>query len=98
MEVSPGPFSLVAEEDSEELRKDGAEEILEEITDLVNETIADTGSYNISFTKEGILSAFDDGKSKGGPSGRHWVLDPIDGTKGCKKELAVRRDWLRIRC
>ncbi|PUZ63197.1 hypothetical protein GQ55_3G048800 [Panicum hallii var. hallii] len=82
MEVSPGPFSLVAEEDSEELRKDGAEEILEEITDLVNETIFDTGSYNISFTKEGILSAIDDGKSEGGPSGRHWVLDPIDGTKG----------------
>ncbi|KAG2615189.1 hypothetical protein PVAP13_3NG071700 [Panicum virgatum] len=82
MEVSTGPFSLVAEEDSEELRKDGAEEILEEITDLVNETISDTGSYNISFTKEGILSAIDDGKSKGGPSGRHWVLDTIDGTKG----------------
>ncbi|TKW07193.1 hypothetical protein SEVIR_7G291500v4 [Setaria viridis] len=81
MEVS-GPFSLVAEEDSEELRKDGAEEILEEITDLVNETIVDDGSYNISFSKEGILSAIDDGKSEGGSSGRHWVLDPIDGTKG----------------
>ncbi|AQK39805.1 diphosphonucleotide phosphatase 1 [Zea mays] len=82
MDVSSGPFSLVAEEDSDELRKDGAEEILEDITDLVNETIFDDGSYNISFTKEGILSAIDDGKSEGGPSGRHWVLDPIDGTKG----------------
>lgn len=69
-------------QDSDELRKDGAEEILEDITDLVNETIFDDGSYNISFTKEGILSAIDDGKSEGGPSGRHWVLDPIDGTKG----------------
>ncbi|XP_066357756.1 3'(2'),5'-bisphosphate nucleotidase isoform X2 [Miscanthus floridulus] len=82
MDVASGPFSLVAEEDSEELRKEGAEEILEDITDLVNETIVDDGSYNISFTKEGILSAIDDGKSEGGPSGRHWVLDPIDGTKG----------------
>ncbi|KAF8726350.1 hypothetical protein HU200_019812 [Digitaria exilis] len=82
MEVSSGLFSLVAEEDSEELRKDGAGEILEEITDLVNETLVDDGSYNISFTKEGILSAIDDGKSEGGPSGRHWILDPIDGTKG----------------
>lgn len=69
-------------QDSEELRKEGAEGILEDITDLVNETIVDDGSYNISFTKEGILSAIDDGKSEGGPSGRHWVLDPIDGTKG----------------
>jgi len=81
MEIS-GPFSLVAEEDSEELRKEGAQEILQNITDLVNETIFDDGSYNISFTKEGILSAIDDGKSEGGASGRHWVLDPIDGTKG----------------
>jgi 3'(2'), 5'-bisphosphate nucleotidase / inositol polyphosphate 1-phosphatase len=48
----------------------------------VNETIYDDGSYSISFSKEGILSAIDDGKSEGGPSGRHWVLDPIDGTKG----------------
>ncbi|KAK3136279.1 hypothetical protein QOZ80_5BG0430870 [Eleusine coracana subsp. coracana] len=79
---APGSFSLVAEEDSEELRKDGAEEILENITDLVNETIVDDGSYSIYFSKEGILSAIDDGKSEGGPSGRHWVLDPIDGTKG----------------
>uniref|UniRef100_A0A0D9XXI7 3'(2'),5'-bisphosphate nucleotidase n=1 Tax=Leersia perrieri TaxID=77586 RepID=A0A0D9XXI7_9ORYZ len=75
-------FSLVAEEDSEELRKEGAEEILENITELVNETIADDGSYSIYFSKEGILSAIDDGKSEGGSSGRHWVLDPIDGTKG----------------
>lgn len=64
------------------MRKDEAKQILEDITDLVNETIVDDGSYNISFTKEGILSAIDDGKSEGGPSGRHWVLDPIDGTKG----------------
>uniref|UniRef100_A0A0E0ILX1 3'(2'),5'-bisphosphate nucleotidase n=1 Tax=Oryza nivara TaxID=4536 RepID=A0A0E0ILX1_ORYNI len=75
-------FSMVAEEDSEELRKEGAEEILENITELVNETIVDDGTYSIYFSKEGILSAIDDGKSEGGPSGRHWVLDPIDGTKG----------------
>lgn len=69
-------------QDSEELRKEGAEEILENITELVNETIVDDGTYSIYFSKEGILSAIDDGKSEGGPSGRHWVLDPIDGTKG----------------
>lgn len=83
MEAPPSDsFSLVAEEDSEELRKDGSEEILEHITNLVNETIFEDGSYSISFSKEGILSAIDSGKSEGGPSGRHWVLDPIDGTKG----------------
>lgn len=29
-----------------------------------------------------MLKAIDNGKSEGGPVGRHWVLDPIDGTKG----------------
>ncbi|XP_044959118.1 3'(2'),5'-bisphosphate nucleotidase-like isoform X2 [Hordeum vulgare subsp. vulgare] len=82
MEVTSGSFSMVAEEDSEDLRKDGADEILERITDLVNKTLAEDGSYNILLSKEAILSALDTGKSEGGPSGRHWVLDPIDGTKG----------------
>ncbi|VAI70115.1 unnamed protein product [Triticum turgidum subsp. durum] len=82
MEVTSGSFSMVAEEDSEDLRKDGAEEILERITDLVNKTLAEDGSYNLLLSKEAILSAIDTGKSEGGPSGRHWVLDPIDGTKG----------------
>jgi len=29
-----------------------------------------------------VLAAIDNGKSEGGPVGQHWVLDPIDGTKG----------------
>ena len=73
---------LVLTQDSENLRKDGAAEILEHIMDLVNETLAEDGSFNILLSQEGILSAIDSGKSEGGPSGRHWVLDPIDGTKG----------------
>ena len=63
------------------MRKDGAQEILEHITTLVNETIVNDGSYNISLSKEDVLAAIDGGKSEGGPSGRHWILDPIDGTK-----------------
>jgi len=64
------------------LRKDGAQEVLEHITSLVNETIANGGSYNMSLSKEDVLAAIDGGKSEGGPSGQHWILDPIDGTKG----------------
>jgi len=29
-----------------------------------------------------ILDAIDRGMYEGGPTGRHWTLDPIDGTKG----------------
>ncbi|RCV35953.1 hypothetical protein SETIT_7G280700v2 [Setaria italica] len=81
-ELPSHSFSMVAEEDSEDLRKDDAQEILEHITSLVNETIANDDSYNMSLSKEDVLAALDGGKSEGGPSGRHWILDPIDGTKG----------------
>jgi len=81
-ELPSHSFSMVAEEDSKVLRKDGAQEVLEHITSLVNETIANGGSYNMSLSKEDVLAAIDGGKSEGGPSGQHWILDPIDGTKG----------------
>ncbi|KAL9462466.1 hypothetical protein AB3S75_000468 [Citrus x aurantiifolia] len=77
------PFSLVAEEDSKDLCKDGAQETLERITKLVNETLASDGAYNTStLSTEDVIRAIDGGKSEGGSHGRHWVLDPIDGTKG----------------
>ncbi|GLT50307.1 hypothetical protein SLA2020_237990 [Shorea laevis] len=76
-------FSLVAEEDSGDLCKDGAQEILERITKLVNDTLASDGSYGVPpLSTDDILRAIDSGKSEGGSQGRHWVLDPIDGTKG----------------
>jgi Inositol monophosphatase family len=70
-------------QDSEDLRKDSSKEILSRITDLVNDTLStDPLLCNITLSEEGILAGIDKGKSEGGPSGRHWVLDPIDGTKG----------------
>ncbi|KAH7566088.1 hypothetical protein JRO89_XS08G0082500 [Xanthoceras sorbifolium] len=77
------PFSIVAEEDSKDLRKDGAQDTLQRVTDLVNDTLSIDGSYgSITLSTEDVLKAIDSGKSEGGPHGRHWVLDPIDGTKG----------------
>ncbi|KAA3479762.1 SAL1 phosphatase-like [Gossypium australe] len=78
----PGEFSLVAEEDSNDLRKDGDGEIVERIAKLVNESLTSDGSYGVSLSSEDVLKAIDSGKSEGGSQGRHWVLDPIDGTKG----------------
>ncbi|XP_022751988.1 SAL1 phosphatase-like [Durio zibethinus] len=78
----PGEFSLVAEEDSKDLRKDGAQEIVERITKLVNDSLTIDGSYSVTLSTEDVLKAIDSGKSEGGSQGRHWVLDPIDGTKG----------------
>ncbi|HET7854272.1 MAG TPA: 3'(2'),5'-bisphosphate nucleotidase [Candidatus Methylomirabilis sp.] len=33
-------------------------------------------------TDDAVLSAIDRGAGQGGPIGRHWALDPIDGTTG----------------
>ncbi|CAI9758336.1 unnamed protein product [Fraxinus pennsylvanica] len=76
-------FSLVAEEDSEDLRKEEAQGTLKRITQLVNETLASDGMADVlPLSVEDVLVAIDNGKSDGGPHGQHWVLDPIDGTKG----------------
>uniref|UniRef100_A0A0D9XXI6 3'(2'),5'-bisphosphate nucleotidase n=1 Tax=Leersia perrieri TaxID=77586 RepID=A0A0D9XXI6_9ORYZ len=82
MELPSDSFSMVAEEDSEDLTREGAQEFLEHVTKLVNETIINDGSYSTTLSKEDVLIAIDGGKSEGGPYGRHWILDPIDGTKG----------------
>ena len=49
----------------------------------MNDTLVSDGSYSVpTLTAEDLLRAIDTGKSEGGSHGRHWVLDPIDGTKG----------------
>ncbi|KAK7319251.1 hypothetical protein RJT34_03970 [Clitoria ternatea] len=82
-ELPSEPFSLVAEEDSGDLRKESGQDTLKRITELVNDTLASEGSNSFStLTTDEVLRAIDNGKSEGGSVGRHWVLDPIDGTKG----------------
>ncbi|XP_010027646.2 SAL1 phosphatase-like [Eucalyptus grandis] len=82
-ELLDEPLSLVAEEDSGDLCKDSGKDTLQRITKLVNETITIDGSYSAcSLSPEDVVRAIDHGKSEGGSFGRHWVLDPIDGTKG----------------
>ncbi|TKY59683.1 SAL1 phosphatase [Spatholobus suberectus] len=82
-ELPSEPFSLVAEEDSGDLRKESGQDTLKRITELVNDTLASEGSNSFStLTTDDVLTAIDNGKSEGGSVGRHWVLDPIDGTKG----------------
>ncbi|XP_010547671.1 PREDICTED: SAL2 phosphatase-like isoform X2 [Tarenaya hassleriana] len=82
-ELQPEPLSLVAEEDSGELRKNGAEAVLESIANLVKDTLDSDGYYPSSpLSTDHVLRAIECGRSEGGSTGRHWVLDPIDGTRG----------------
>lgn len=70
-------------QDSEDLRREETQGTLVRIKELVNDTLASNGMNDVSpLSEEDVLDAIDRGKSEGGPHGQHWVLDPIDGTKG----------------
>jgi len=70
-------------QNAEDLHKNGAEEFLESITKLVNNALASDDSYaNSSLSMDDVRKAIDHGRSQGGSSGRHWILDPVDGTRG----------------
>eukprot|EP00897_Mesotaenium_endlicherianum_P002431 jgi/Mesen1/2215/ME000152S01301 len=75
--LPPGTFSMVAEEDSEDFRKEGGQLMLQRITDLVNETIcAVEGEGGVEssppLTPGDVVAAIDKGGSLGGAVGRHW--------------------------
>lgn len=48
----------------------------------MNDTLTSDGTCISCVSEEDVLTAIDSGKSEGGSNGQHWVLDPIDGTKG----------------
>ncbi|KAJ1770541.1 3'(2'),5'-bisphosphate nucleotidase [Coemansia sp. RSA 1813] len=67
---------VVGEEDSKDLKGDEGKVLREKVVDLVNANVEQPMST------DGILRAIDRGQYAGGATGRHWTLDPIDGTKG----------------
>lgn len=66
---------LVGEEDAAALREPGNRELAEQVVAHVGEGIPGIGPGE-------VLDLIDQGTYPGGPTGRHWTLDPIDGTKG----------------
>lgn len=65
---------LIGEEEAQSLRSDN-DATRSEVVTAVRCHLPD-------LTEEQILSAIDRGSATGGPSGRYWALDPVDGTKG----------------
>jgi len=66
---------LVGEEDAAELR-------MEENAELRGKVVANVQQVQFDLDEADILEAIDRGTYEGGGTGRHWTLDPIDGTKG----------------
>ncbi|KAJ5662162.1 uncharacterized protein N7477_009778 [Penicillium maclennaniae] len=76
---------IVGEEESSSLRQD--KDLSAEIWRLAKDIkLDDAESDNLLGgpipSEESMLDLIDQGNSAGGPKGRIWALDPIDGTKG----------------
>ena len=76
LEASFPDDPFMAEEDAAEL---GA---VEGLADIRRQVVHHVRALRPEMTEAGILKAIDRGSHPGGPDGRFWVLDPIDGTKG----------------
>ncbi|KAF5728015.1 PAP-specific phosphatase HAL2-like [Tripterygium wilfordii] len=79
--------SIVAEEDVQALSKPDSTDLLAAVVNTVNECLAEAPRYGLPTPDTPletfqILEAIEGCNSSGGPTGRHWVLDPIDGTLG----------------
>ncbi|KAL8228167.1 hypothetical protein R6Q57_015751 [Mikania cordata] len=79
--------SIVAEEDIESLSKSDATSILSSVVKTVNEALSSAARFGIKppmthLQTTQVLQAISRCNSRGGPTGRFWVLDPVDGTLG----------------
>lgn len=80
-------ISIVAEEDDETLSSSDGAALLESVVEAVNGCLVEAPKYGLrSPEKElrahDVIQAIRKCSSTGGPKGRFWVLDPVDGTLG----------------
>ncbi|KAL7421886.1 3'(2'),5'-bisphosphate nucleotidase [Cryptotrichosporon argae] len=73
---------IIGEEDTEELRANA--ELRAKVAGLVNDAFEreDGWGRDKTFSEDQILNAIDAGSAPGGPKGRYWTIDPVDGTSG----------------
>lgn len=79
--------SIVAEEDVQTLSSADAIGLLESVVDTVNECLENASMFGLTGPKKAlrapeILETIGRCNSNGGPKGRYWILDPVDGTLG----------------
>ncbi|KAK7302717.1 hypothetical protein RJT34_13613 [Clitoria ternatea] len=80
-------ISIVAEEDVQNLSKANSSELLKAVVETVNQCLVEAPRFGIQKPKSAlgtsdVLKIISRCNSTGGPSGRFWVLDPVDGTLG----------------
>lgn len=80
-------ISIVAEEDTHTISKPESSSLMNDVVIAVNECLAEAPKCGLQGPRESlsisqVLEAINRCSSKGGPVGRYWVLDPVDGTLG----------------
>lgn len=80
-------ISIVAEEDTQTLSRSGSSSLLARVVSAVNGCLAEAPRFGLqgpdkALSASQILDAISQCNSHGGPTGQHWVLDPVDGTLG----------------
>ncbi|XP_027171328.1 PAP-specific phosphatase HAL2-like isoform X1 [Coffea eugenioides] len=80
-------ISIVAEEDVQTLSKPESAGLLEMVVNTVNECLSEAPRFGLKSPAQAlgpsqVLEAIGRCNAAGGPLGKHWVLDPIDGTLG----------------
>ncbi|XP_024392654.1 3',5'-bisphosphate nucleotidase AHL isoform X2 [Physcomitrium patens] len=78
---------MVAEEDTKGLRGQSGIDMSQRVVNAVNECLCEASVVGIAPPKQPlgsyeVLKLINKGTTLGGPTGRHWVLDPVDGTLG----------------
>ncbi|CAN1239035.1 PAP-specific phosphatase HAL2-like [Linum grandiflorum] len=84
--------SIVAEEDVQTLSKAELADLLAAVTKTVNESLGEALKYGLQSPKKAlgasqVLEAISRCNSTGGPTGRHWVLDPKGSGKAWMQPL-----------
>ncbi|KAF9683524.1 hypothetical protein SADUNF_Sadunf04G0022700 [Salix dunnii] len=79
--------AIVAEEDIQTLSKPDSSGLLEAVVRTVNDCLAEAPRFGLkapgtTLGSSEVLEAIGRCNSAGGPSGRFWALDPVDGTLG----------------
>ncbi|KAI8000172.1 PAP-specific phosphatase HAL2-like [Camellia lanceoleosa] len=79
--------SIIAEEDVQSLSKADSSDLLEAVVKTVNKCLSKAPLFGhegpiTDLGTSDVLEAISRCNSTGGPTGRFWVLDPVDGTLG----------------
>ncbi|KAL3508630.1 hypothetical protein ACH5RR_028031 [Cinchona calisaya] len=80
-------ISIVAEEDVQTLSKPESAGLLAMVVSTVNECLSKAPRFGLKSPAQAlgsseVLEAIGRCSAAGGPVGKHWVLDPVDGTLG----------------